>query len=408
MSLSGVAHADCPTNVRDLPPTGIIASAVRLYMSPDERAPIPTFEARIGATGGMSAERGDGDDQADLGATAGLGGEVRALRRGMTGCVSADALDVRAGSVHATASGAIPLFFTGAGIGMTVDREITLPLTSRPEFLHAPLSRIGGQFSSSFVDFAINDAEKNQLRVLVVPFTVEWGFLQQDTPKGFLKRRTSGFETAILELQSRDHREGYLDASLFAIQMEWSEPKRLVDQLPTGDPAKDTRGFVRFAPLSIKYDGPKWGYEIDGGFLGLAGPVDCDKADCSKAWFRGSLRRGWRRDLQWWMLEGGLERDAFTGVDNLPVLENRASIGGSVETMSTRASATAFVADTFTWLEHEGGIRAGVRATLTHKLGHGFSGALDSEIVKSTAQMTELGSDARVMLSLAWQRATKR
>lgn len=83
VALGGIAHADCPTNLRDLPPTGFIASAVRDVTGTGETAR-PRFEAKLGVAGGMRAEGGDGMDEANVDGS--------------------DVLDVREGSAHITAS----------------------------------------------------------------------------------------------------------------------------------------------------------------------------------------------------------------------------------------------------------------------------------------------------------------
>lgn len=400
---TGLATADCPTDLREVAPTGFLASQTRAITAPGEIDTTPAFEARIGAAGGVRAA-GSVDDR-DVGGTGGIGGEIRGRRKsGLSGCASADILDVREGAAHATASANIPFFFTGITFGMSADRQIRLPLSSRPEFWRAPIDRISTQASLSFLDFELTD-KANKLRVLVMPARVEQGLEKQDDTDIELSRRTSSMEAAMFGFVAGDNTGRSTEIDIFKIQVEWSEPtNRPFVAMPTAE--DETFGFARFSLASVAYDGSAWGFEVDGGILSLAGPIDCETSgeDCGKGWFRAGLRHRWAS----WQLDGMLERDAFIAANNLPAVENRASSSATATSGKTTVTASVFAADTKAWLDGAGGQRAGVRASLSHDLGHGFSGQLDSEVVRSNSSMPELASGARFLLSLAWAKQTAR
>ena len=401
--LAGVAHADCPTNIRDMAPTGFLASTTRLLTSQGEGDP-PPFQAQIGAAGGVRAEGGEQRVDPVVDGSAGIGGEVRAQRSGFTGCASADVIDVREGSAHATASGQVPLLFTGLTLGFSLDRDVTQPLSARSEYLRIPVSRVAAQFSISFLDFALTDEKQNHLRVLVVPFTVEQAVARQDDNTVSLTRHTTRIETAVLRFVAHDDHGAHGDYALFAFDSEWIDPTP--GQEAAAPPNGESRvlGFVRISPLSIVHEGTEWGVTLDGGVLSLAGPVDCETTDCDKGWGRAAVRHAWQQ----WSLEGRVERDAFIAASDLPAIENRASVTAAVESGATRATATAFAADTKDWLDGIGGQRAGLRATLSHELGRGFSGILDSEVVHANTAMPAMDAGARLLVSLAWQKSTQR
>lgn len=391
------ADADCPTNIRDMAPTGLLASITQLATSPGEIDAPPGVQARIGAAGGMRAEGGRDMAEASVDGSAGIGGEVRAQRAGFTGCASGDVIDVRDGSAHVTASGQIPLLITGLTLGFSLDRDVTRPLSARNEYLRIPVSRVAAQFSSSFLDFALTDPQKNRLRLLVVPFTVEQAVARQSDTSVSVTRHTTRFETAMLRFVASNPQGAQGDYALFTFEADWMDPAEREKAAFATYGEFRVLGFIRFAPLSIAHDGTEWGFDLDGGVLSLAGPVGCDRTDCNKGWGRAALRHTW----ELWSLEGRVERDAFIAADDLPALENRASMTAAVESGATRATTTAFVADTKAWLDRTGGQRAGLRATLSHELGRGFSGLLDSEVMTSNAMQPELASGARLLLSLA-------
>src|SRR5690606_31024548 len=166
------ASAECPTNVRDLPATGFLASVTRQVMAEHYGTPptsLPSIEAEIAIAGGMRAETGSappatGDAPAatsDVGSSGGiagtgsLSGQFLARRGELTGCVSADVLDIAAGSAHLAAAGQVPLVISGIGFGLAVDRDVRLPLSARRELLDAPVSRFALQVSIAFVDLEL-------------------------------------------------------------------------------------------------------------------------------------------------------------------------------------------------------------------------------------------------------------
>jgi len=403
---STVAAADCPTDLRELAPTGFLASQTQALTAPGEVDTTPSFEARIGAAGGLRAAGGNDAVEPDVGGTGGIGGEIRGRRAsGLSGCASADLLDVREGSAHLTASANVPLFFTGLTFGVSANRQIRLPLSSRPEFWRAPVDRISTQISISFLDFELSE-KFNKLRVLVMPARIEQGLEKQDDTDIALSRRTSSMEAAMFGFVAGDNTGRSTDIDIFKIQVEWTEPTNRAS-LPMPTTAEEqTFGFARFSLASVAYEGAAWGFDVDGGILSLAGPIDCEQTgdDCGKGWGRLGLRHRWAR----WQLEGRLERDAFIAANNLPAVENRASTSGTATSGKTTVRGSLFAADTKAWLDGAGGQRAGVRASLSHELGHGFSGQLDSEVVRSNSAMPELASGARFLLSLAWSKETQR
>src|SRR5690606_31285540 len=129
------AQADCPTDIRDMAPVGFLASQTKALLAPNEPdAAGPVLEARVGAAGTMQASDGAAMAAAgsEVGGTAAIGGEVRARGGSLAGCASADVIDVRDASAHVTASGQVPLLFAGLAVGLTLDRDVVLPLAARP------------------------------------------------------------------------------------------------------------------------------------------------------------------------------------------------------------------------------------------------------------------------------------
>lgn len=412
-----LAVADCPTDISETAPIGFLADVTRAVTSPDEPTP-HGFEARLDAAGGMRAVGGagavgDGSEHAmdvsrDIDGTAAIGGELRLQRGSKAACLSADLVDISNASAHVTASAQVPLLFTGLRAGFTYDRDITLPLAARPEYLRAPISRITGSMSLAFLDFSLRDGH-NALRMLVVPFTVEQGVARQDaTPSGELYRRTVHMEAEMMRFVATDtatQSDG--DFGLFRIEVDWTEPLGAPSYMtPLTTDIEAIHGVARFSLLSFLYRGTEWGWELDGGVLSLAGPFDCEAArvDCGKGWFRGALRHSWSQ----WSLEGRVERDAFIAADNLPAVDNRATVSATIESGATQVSGAVFASHTHAWVDGAGGQRAGLRARLAHALGHGFSGQLDSEVVASNAMQPELGSGVRLLASLAWHKDVQR
>lgn len=404
LATTASAAADCPTDLREIAPTGFLASQTQAITAPGEVDTTPSFEARIGAAGGLRAT--GASDARDVGGTGGIGGEIRGRRKsGLSGCASADLLDVREGSAHLTASANIPMFFTGMTFGVSADRQIRLPLSARPEFLRAPVDRISTQASLSFLDFALSD-NANKLRVLVMPVRIEQGLERQDDTDIALSRRTSSVEAAMFGFVAGDNTGRSTDIDIFKIQVESNEPTNRAS-LPMPTTAEEqTFGFARFSLASVAYNGSEWGFDVDGGVLSLDGPINCEETgdDCAKGWGRVGLRHRWAS----WQLDGRVERDAFIAANNLPSVENRASSSATATSGKTTVTASVFAADTKAWLDGAGGQRAGVRASLSQDLGHGFSGQLDSEVVRSNSSMPELASGARFLLSLAWAKQTAR
>jgi hypothetical protein len=244
----------------------------------------------------------------------------------------------------------------------------------------------------------------------VVPFTVEQGVARQDdVARGELYRRTFYARASMFRVVTTDSStNGDGDFGVFRIEVESTEP---LSTPPTSSMSPTTSvagitGFARFSVLSFLYRGAEWGYELDGGALSLAGAFDCEAAhvDCGKGWFRGVVRHTW----QDWFLEGRVERDGFTAANNLPAIDNRATVAAVVESGDMQASGSVFASHTHAWVDSAGGQRAGLQATLAYVLGHGVSARVDSEVVRSNAMMPELASGVRLLASLAWRRELER
>ena len=82
-----VAHAECPTDVRDLPPIGLLG-----FFTDDPAGPTPTFAASLSAGGAVRVD--DANAMADSSTAAGsLGGQISGRRGDWNGCLSGDVLD---------------------------------------------------------------------------------------------------------------------------------------------------------------------------------------------------------------------------------------------------------------------------------------------------------------------------
>ncbi len=395
------AYADCPTTTNELPPVGFLADATRLATEPlSDHPPVtpPKLQAHAAAAGGMRAEG------ADLDGTASLGGQVSVRRGGYSACASGDVIDVRAGAAHATASAQFPFFFTGISIGGSIDRNVRLPLSVRPELFRAPVSRVASQFSIAFIDFELTE-KQDALRIQVMPVAVEGTLTTQDDGVQ-LDRYTSSVAVAMFRFLASEP-NGTGELSFFDIDIEYVE---LGERISPEMPGPGT-GFARISPVSIKSERERWSFELDGGWLSIAGDVDCETVRCSRGFYVGALRHSWRQIA----VETRAERSAFIATNNEPAFEDRLSMTTTVDDLKRSATASAFIARTEAW--HDGtlaGRTAGLRVSLAHQLKAGFAALVDGEVARVTgsvpaAEAQPLPAEAgRVLVSLAWRRRTTR
>lgn len=402
-TVTGTAAADCPTRTDELPATGIIASATRMAMDeygvPQLDTPTSGMTAQISAAGGMRA------DNTDVASMASVAGMIAAhSKSGFAGCASADLVDVADGAAHATASAQIPFFFTGLAFGLSFDRHVDLPLAARGDYLRAPLSRISWTIGISFIDFAMTDEQGNHLRTQIMPFTVEQGLASQDDQTTVLDRRTTELETAMFRFIASDA-GGTGSMDVFAFGMETVEPA----DAPPGE-SMETTGFIRMSPLKFESDRERWGVELDGGWLGIAGPADCETERCYRGFYAGALRHRWEQ----LSLEGRAERTGFMTPTDLPAFEDRLTATASFEGKVRKLSGSVYGARVASWDGDEVVVRAGLRASLAQELSHGFSGVLDGEIARANAPTLPSSPvlaptrDSRVLVSLAWHKQTSR
>jgi hypothetical protein len=397
-----VAHADCPTNTRDLPPVGFLADATRLVTGgaladlPAETS--PRLVAHAGAAGGVLADRGD------VKGTGSLGGDVAVRRGSFSGCASGDLLDVREGAAHGTASAQFPFFFTGLSFGTAIDRNVRLPLATRAELFRAPVSRIAVQFSMAFLDFEMTD-KQNKLRTQVMPVSMEQELTSQDDGV-VLDRRISTVEVAMFRfVASAPGASSQLSVFDFDFQEIFLGPPTPSND-PSAVPIADA-GFARIAPLKISSEGERWSWELDGGWLSLGGFADCDVVRCSRGYYLGSLRHAWRHIA----VEGRAERSAFIATNDLPAFEDRATVSTTVQDDKRSASGAAFVARTEAWESGEHGTSAGVRVSLSHQLKSGLAALVDGELVRvngkvpTAATQPLTGDAARLLVSVAWKKS---
>lgn len=416
------ASAECPTNVRDLPATGFLAHVTRQVMAEHDGTPPtapPTIEAELAIAGGLRAETGDtspatggapvptGDgaaatgDVASSGGIAGTGslsGQFLARRGELTGCVSADVLDIAAGSAHLAAAGQFPLMISGIGVGLAIDRDIRLPLSARRELLDAPVSRIAAQFSIAFIDLEL-EQQGDHGRVLVMPTTVEHAFTRQDTTTLTLDRRTTRIETAMFRFVARDdHGSGEL--GVFGMEVEDLERAPEESALPTG--------VLRLSVLALAIERERWGLALDGGVLSIGGEMDCITSRCNRGFYLAALRRTWQPIS----VEGRVERTGFMDATDEPAFEDRASVTFSARHRSRTLATTGFVARAKAWLRGTKARSTGARVSLSQSLDHGLSALVDGELVHSSGDITapEAGGSiaARGLVSLAWQRRVTR
>lgn len=389
---NGTAHADCPTSIRDLPPTGLLASATRTILA-DTGNPVaaaPTLEADIGVAGGMRAETSATVD--DLAPTGALGGQVLVRRKGMTGCASGDLVDVREGAVHATASAQLPILFTGISFGAEVDRNVRLPLATRAEFLRAPLSRFAAHISLSFIDLELADGA-NHLRILAVPFSVENELTAQDGTSTSLDRHVQRLDVAMFRFVASEP-TGSADIGIFNFNTDWLVGER-AEMLPVN-------GFVRISPLSLAVTRDAYSFELDGGLLSTAGLADCETTRCTRGFYVGALRR--THDQLAFDLRG--ERSAFIGVDDMPAVEDRLTASTTLSDAKRSGTLGGFIAASQPFAGDDVTRYAGMRLSLAHKLPSDLTATVDGELVTASASSPD--AQARVLASVAWRRSTKR
>jgi len=172
----------------------------------------------------------------------------------------------------------------------------------------------------------------------------------------------------------------------------------------------ETNGFIRMSPMALSSDQDRWGFELDGGWLGLAGNVDCKTERCYRGFYTGALRHSWQAVS----VEGRAERTGFMTPSDQPAFEDRLTSTASYEGVERKISASVYGARVASWDGDEVVHRAGLRTTVAQELSHGFSGVLDGELARADASMLPSSTvlapaqDARVLVSLAWQKKTTR
>lgn len=378
LAVSTPAFADCPTNVRDLPATGALASETRrLQTEMGERvqeAP-PMIEAELAAAG---AVRGEADVVSPTGAAS---GQFLVRRGGLTACASADVVDLAEGAAHLTAAGQVPLLIAGLGLGVAIDRDIRLPLSSRREFFRSPLDRIAGQFSVSFVDFDLVDKE-NHLRILVMPTTIEKAM----TTQGEQLRRTTRLETAVMRFIASGP-GGNGEFGVFGIQSETIDNSAGYIQ----------KGWIEISILSLATQGKNWDVGLDGGFIALDDvDVNCMTQHCTRGFYDLSMRRR----IGAHSVEAHVERAAYLGTDDVVAFEDRATTTYAYSDDHRTISTSAFVARSSPWLTKGYMRNIGTRVGYAQQLGHHMSALVDGELVRS--EDDDLA--ARGVVSLAYQR----
>lgn len=397
------ASAACPTNVRDLPASGFLASVTRAAMSEyngtsQAANALPSLDANIGIASGIRAEAGYVEDAGGIAGTAALSSQVLARRRELTGCVSADVPDIGQGSARVAAAGQIPFLFTGIGVGLEIDRNILQPLTARRELLAAPVSRIAAQVSIAFIDLDLQDGD-DRARILVMPTTVETIALHQATATSTLDRRTSRVETAMLRFVVRD-RHGSGELGVFGMELEELEPVRQDTTARTG--------IVRVSIAALAVDRERWGLQLDGGVLSIGGERDCITDRCNRGFYLAALRRTW----QPFSLEGRVERTGFMDATDEPAFEDRATVAVSAHGRSRTVTTSTFAARTKAWLRGTKVRSAGARVSLSQSLDHGLTALIDGELVRSDGDILAPNAGgsvaARGLVSLAWQRRVTR
>jgi len=389
------ASAECPTKVRDLPATGFLASAIREELAEINGAPVetedlPAVEANIGVAGGVRADSGE------VAETGSLTGRVLAHRGTLTGCVSGDVLDVRAGSAHLAASGQVPFFITGLGLGASLDRDIRLPLSARRELLDAPVSRRAVQLTISFIDLDLVD-HGDRMRILVAPTTIENAVTTQTTSTASLDRRTTRIDVDMLRFILRDPK-GSGEMGVFSLEADD------VDH-PDGTIAN---GVARLSLLSLGIEREQWGLALDGGFLIDDGATDCMTTRCDRGFYLAAFRRSWQRVS----VQARGERTGFIASNDELAFEDRLTTTVSLHDRSRTLATSLFTARAKGWHEERTARSVGGRVSLSQSFQHGLSALIDGEVVGSAgdlvAETDGASAAARGMVSLAWQKRATR
>ena len=334
----------------------------------------PTIEAQVAAAGAVS---GDANAVSPTGAAS---GQFLARRGGLTGCASADVLDVADGQARLTASGQVPLLISSVGLGAAVDREIRLPLSARREFLRAPIDRIAGYFSLSFIDLDLVDKD-NHLRVLVMPTTVE----QAATTQGERLRYSTRLETAMMRFVASGP-EGNGEFGVFGFESETID----------NSDGSIQKGWLKLSILSLATNGDTWSVGLDGGIIALSDvDADCMTQHCTRGFYDVSLRRR----IGSHSVAGHAARAAYLGTDDVVAFEDRATATYAYSDDNRTFSTSAFVARSRAWLTKGYTRNIGTRVGYAQQLGHHMSANVDGELVRSEDELA-----ARGVVSLAYQR----
>lgn len=365
------AFADCPTNVRELPATGTFSSE----SPPDPTiGPLPELEIDLAAAG---AVRGD---SAVVSPTGAASGQLVARRSGLTGCASADVIDLTEGAARLTAAAQVPHWDSAMSLGMTIDRDIRLPLSSRREFVRAPLDRLAAQVSLSGLD---EETVKDdvRMRVLIGQMTYEKGTITQSKrQRDATRAEVTVWETIV------SGRDRGADLAVFRLESETIESGGLIKT-----------GKTKMSPLSLALRLDAWEIGIDGGVLFLLDTAaDCTTQTCTRGFYDVLLRRKIGKHS----IDAGIERVAYLGIDDAMAFEDRATatyaFGDDTRTITT----SAFAARSRAWLTKGHVHSIGTRVGYTQQLGHHMSALVDGELVRS--EDDDLA--ARGVVSLAYQR----
>lgn len=377
--------------------------------------PVEPVAPRSGTAMEASASAGGAADGDGTYAAGEVSGQLQGRRGSVAGCVSADARMAREPSARVTASAQFPMLLSSMVMGLAVDRDVEVALSSRPEYARAPVSRAMFQVGFAFLDFQMRDtANGDVLRMQVMPVavatTASAQTVEDATSDAGTKRVTTEVSTAMLRLiASDDHANGTFDVFRFGV----TELPDLARPQGGAGP-EDVTGFVRLDILGFDYMTARMHVAGSGGFFvddgdcpqtpvmtggaDMTGPA-CPMAGAYDASFAHAWKNAW--------LQMRLMRSAFIAADDTLAIEDRASTGVSMAWAGRRAALTAFTARTRAFLGGPSTPTGGAHLVLTQDLDRHFAASVDAEVARgfygvADGGAPEVETTARVLAHLDW------
>jgi hypothetical protein len=403
-AMTSVASAECPMSVEDLPPANFFDAQVATVMGPVEAAP-------QGVAYDAAASLGAAADTEGAFAAGAASGQVQARHGAVQGCASADVRFAREPSARVTASAQVPMLMSSLVLGLAVDRDVEVALSSRPEYARAPIDRAMFQVGFAFLDFQTRDpGTDNVLRIQAMPVSVATTAsaqtIEDATTDTGTKRVTTEIGTAMFRILAQDaHSNGTFDVFRIAVTE--------IANARTRDDGHQPIGFLRLDILGFDYRSPRWHLAASGGFLvdeadapeHASGDANAagDDVDLGVGAYDLAFAHAWKS--AW--LETRLVRSGFLAADDTIAIEDRASSGITLSRVRHRGTLTAFSARTRAYDGGPAASTGGGRLVVSQDLDHHLAATVDAEVARgfygaSDGGAPEVTTSARVLAHLDW------